>query len=148
MQAPARVLFLCTGNSARSQMAEAILERVGGPRIEAVSAGSHPKDLHPDAVRVMRERGIDIGGARSKHFGEFAEQRFDYVISLCDRVREVCPDFPGLLRWCTGAWPIRRPKPRQAKSYPAFVRTADELNTRIQFLLYLIKHSQSSSERS
>jgi protein-tyrosine-phosphatase/DNA-binding transcriptional ArsR family regulator len=148
-QSPVRVLFLCTGNSARSQMAEAILELVGGPGIEAASAGSHPKDLHPDAVRVMSERGIDISGARSKHLGEFVEQRFDYVISLCDRVREACPDFPGPPAMVH--WSIPDPAAEAAAgqdSYPAFVRTADELNTRIQFLLYLIKDSQSSSERS
>lgn len=148
-QPPVRVLFLCTGNSARSQMAEAILERVGGPGIEAASAGSHPKDLHPDAVRAMRERGIDISGARSKHLNEFVEQRFDYVISLCDRVREVCPDFPGPPAMVH--WSMPDPAAEAAAghdSYPAFIRTADELNTRIQFLLYLIKDSPSSSERS
>jgi protein-tyrosine-phosphatase/DNA-binding transcriptional ArsR family regulator len=146
---PVRVLFLCTGNSARSQMAEAILERQGGSRIETVSAGSHPKELHPNAVRVMRERGIDISGARSKHLGEFVEQRFDYVISLCDRVREVCPDFPGPPAMVH--WSMPDPSAEAAAdqdSYPAFVRTADELNTRIQFLLYLIEYSRTSSERS
>ncbi|BCW72863.1 MarR family transcriptional regulator [Arthrobacter sp. NicSoilB8] len=156
-QSPVRVLFLCTGNSARSQMAEAILRHVGGSRIEAASAGSHPKDLHPHAVRVMAERGMDISGARSKHLGEFAEQRFDYVISLCDRVREVCPDFPGAPAMVH--WSIPDPAAAAAKapgaagaadndSYPAFVRTADELASRIQFLLYAIEHSPMSSERS
>jgi protein-tyrosine-phosphatase len=148
-QSPVRVLFLCTGNSARSQMAEAILGRLGGSRIEAASAGSHPKDLHPNAVRLMRERGIDINGARAKHLGEFVEQRFDYVISLCDRVREVCPDFPGPPAMVH--WSIPDPAAEAAAnqdSYPAFVRTADELNTRIQFLLYAIEYSQTSSERS
>jgi protein-tyrosine-phosphatase len=143
------VLFLCTGNSARSQMAEAILRRVGGSRIEAASAGSRPKDLHPSAVRVMRERGIDITGARPKHLSEYAEQRFDYVISLCDRVREVCPDFPGTP--AVVHWSMPDPAAEAAAtqdSYPAFVRTADELNTRIQFLLYAIEYSQSSSERN
>ena len=61
-----------------------------------VSAGSHPKPLHPNAVRVMRDRGIDISRRRSKHSSEFADRRFDYVITLCDRVREVCPEFPGV----------------------------------------------------
>lgn len=148
-QSPVRVLFLCTGNSARSQMAEAILARLGGSRIEAASAGSHPKDLHPDAVRVMRERGVDISGARSKHLREFVEQRFDYVISLCDRVREVCPEFPGPPAMVH--WSIPDPAAEAAAgqhSHPAFVRTADELNTRIQFLLYAIEHFQASSERS
>ena len=90
----ARVLFLCTGNSARSQIAEALAEQLSDGAVSAASAGSHPKPLHPNAVRVMRERGIDLAGRRSKHLGEFAAQRFDYVISLCDRVREVCPEFP------------------------------------------------------
>jgi ArsR family transcriptional regulator, arsenate/arsenite/antimonite-responsive transcriptional repressor / arsenate reductase (thioredoxin) len=146
---PVRVLFLCTGNSARSQMAQAILERQGGSRIEAASAGSHPKELHPNAVRVMRDRGMDISGARSKHLNEFVEQRFDYVISLCDRVREVCPEFPGPPAMVH--WSMPDPAAEAAAdqdSYPAFVRAADELNTRIQFLLYLIEQSQSSSERS
>lgn len=119
-----RVLFLCTGNSSRSQMAEAILNRLG---IEAASAGSHPKPVHPLAVRVMRERGLDIGGNRSKHFSEFDGEHFDYVISLCDRVREVCPD-------ADVHWSIPEPD-----DYPAFARTADELETRIRFLLHAIE---------
>ncbi|MFI6318265.1 ArsR family transcriptional regulator [Nonomuraea sp. NPDC050556] len=119
-----RVLFLCTGNSSRSQMAEAILGRLG---VEAASAGSHPKPVHPLAVRVMRERGVDIAGNRSKHFSEFAGERFDYVISLCDRVREVCPD-------AEVHWSIPEPD-----DHPAFVRTAEELETRIRFLLHAIE---------
>ncbi len=91
----ARVLFLCTGNSARSQIAEALCEQLSGGSVSAASAGSHPKPLHPNAVRVMRTRGIDLAGRRSKHLSEFSGERFDYVISLCDRVREVCPEFPG-----------------------------------------------------
>jgi protein-tyrosine-phosphatase len=89
------VLFLCTGNSARSQMAEALAEQLSAGVGRATSAGSHPKPLHPNAVRVMRERGIDLAGRRSKHLSEFTGRRFDYVISLCDRVREICPEFPG-----------------------------------------------------
>lgn len=142
---PVRVLFLCTGNSARSQMAEVILEQLAGARVDVVSAGSHPKGLHPDAVRVMRERGTDITGRRSKHLSEFAEREFDYVISLCDRVREVCPEFlghPTVAHWSM-------PDPAAADDgYPAFVRTADELNTRIHFLLYAIENATESSERS
>ena len=89
------MLFLCTGNSARSQMAEALLGQLAGGTVEAASAGSQPKPLHPDAVLVMREHGIDISGHRSKHLDTFAGQRFGYVITLCDRVREVCPDSPA-----------------------------------------------------
>ncbi|MDH2430620.1 MarR family transcriptional regulator [Sphaerisporangium sp. TRM90804] len=136
---PVRVLFLCTGNSSRSQMAEAILGQLGGAGVEAVSAGSQPKPLHPDAVRVMRERGVDISGRRSKHLSTFADQRFDHVISLCDRVREVCPDFPGSPT--VAHWSLPDPAVEAAAGqcgYHAFVRTADELRTRIQFLLYAI----------
>src|SRR5258708_7953005 len=94
-QAPVRVLFLCTGNGSRSQIAEALLQQAAGDRVQVVSAGSHPKELHPDAVRVMRGYGIDLSGRRSKHLSEFSTHRFDYVITLCDRVRPVCPEFPG-----------------------------------------------------
>jgi protein-tyrosine-phosphatase/DNA-binding transcriptional ArsR family regulator len=142
-----RVLFLCTGNSARSQIAEALAERLGASMIEARSAGTQPKPLHSNAVRVMCERGIDIAGRRSKHLDEFAAQRFDYVISLCDRVREVCPEFPGhpdLIHWSI-------PDPAReggsdAEAYPAFQRTADELATRIPFLLELIESTQTTRE--
>jgi ArsR family transcriptional regulator, arsenate/arsenite/antimonite-responsive transcriptional repressor / arsenate reductase (thioredoxin) len=105
---PARVLFLCTGNSARSQIAEALCERVSEGAVSAVSAGSHPKPLHPNAVRVMRDRGIDLAGRRSKHLSEFAAQRFDYVISLCDRVARGLARVPGLAR----ADPLEHPRPR------------------------------------
>lgn len=145
---PVRVLFLCTGNSARSQMAEAILAQLGGGRVEVASAGSHPKPLHPDAVRVMGERGVDIRGRRSKHLSEFVEQEFDHVISLCDRVREVCPEFPGPP--AVAHWSIPDPAAEAAAddhSDPVFVRTADELTTRIQFLLSAIEHAPTGSER-
>jgi protein-tyrosine-phosphatase/DNA-binding transcriptional ArsR family regulator len=138
-----RVLFLCTGNSARSQMAEAIAPQLWGGRIKAASAGSHPTHLHPDAVRVMRERGLDISGRRPKHVDEFAGQRFDQVISLCDRVREVCPEFTGspvLAHWSM-------PDPAaEGIGYAAFVRTADELSERIPFLLTALHHARTHPE--
>lgn len=145
----ARVLFLCTGNSARSQMAEALVEQLSAGVVEAFSAGSHPKSLHPNAVRVMREHGIDIAGRRAKHLGEFSQQRFDCVISLCDRVRERCPEFPGgpdLVHWSIPD-PAREGD-TDAESYPAFQRTADELATRIPFLLELIEHAITIEETS
>jgi ArsR family transcriptional regulator, arsenate/arsenite/antimonite-responsive transcriptional repressor / arsenate reductase (thioredoxin) len=131
----ARVLFLCTGNSARSQMAEALARVRSGGVVEAHSAGSHPKPLHANAVRAMRdEHGIDLTGQRSKHLSVFAQQRFDRVISLCDRVREVCPEFPGHPE--TIHWSIPDPAVGDDEaSYPAFQQTADELETRIRFLL-------------
>ena len=134
--APARVLFACTGNSARSQMAEALCEHVSDGAIAAVSAGSHPTPLHPNAVRVMRARGIDLSGRRSKHLSEFVAQRFDYVISLCDRVREICPEFPGgpdVIHWSIPD-PAREPGGDE-ETLPAFERTAAELEARIGFLI-------------
>jgi protein-tyrosine-phosphatase/DNA-binding transcriptional ArsR family regulator len=135
-RATARVLFLCTGNSARSQMAEALCEDLSGGAVRAASAGSRPKPLHPNAVRVMRERGIDIAGRRSKHLDELAGRRFDYVITLCDRVREVCPEFPAgpeLVHWSIPD-PAREPG-TDAETLPAFERTAAELATRVGFLI-------------
>jgi ArsR family transcriptional regulator, arsenate/arsenite/antimonite-responsive transcriptional repressor / arsenate reductase (thioredoxin) len=133
--ATVRVLFLCTGNSARSQMAEALARERSGGFVQAYSAGSHPKPVHPDAVRVMREHGIDLAGRESKHLSVFAHQRFDWVISLCDRVREVCPEFPGDPE--TIHWSI--PDPATGESgFPAFQRTAAELETRIAFLLSVV----------
>ncbi len=145
--ASARVLFLCTGNSARSQMAEALAGQLSGGAVTAASAGSDPKPLHPNAVRVMRARGIDPAGRRSKHLAEFAAQRFDYVISLCDRVREVCPEFPGgpeLIHWSI-------PDPARASgsdedTLPAFERTAAELSTRIGFLIEAIEQNTTGQE--
>jgi protein-tyrosine-phosphatase len=145
--APARVLFLCTGNSARSQIAEALSEQLSGGAVSAASAGSHPKPLHPNAVRVMRERGIDLAGRRSKHLSEFAGQRFDYVISLCDRVREVCPEFPGgpeLIHWSIPD-PAREPRGDE-ETLPAFERIAAELCTRIGFLVGAIEQTTSNQE--
>jgi protein-tyrosine-phosphatase/DNA-binding transcriptional ArsR family regulator len=133
---PVRVLFLCTGNSARSQMAEALARARSGGIIEAVSAGSHPKPLHPNAVRVMRdEYGLDLAGHASKHLDVFAGQDFDWVISLCDRVREVCPEFPGHPE--TIHWSIANPATGDPDdvTYPLFQQTAAELATRVEFLL-------------
>jgi ArsR family transcriptional regulator, arsenate/arsenite/antimonite-responsive transcriptional repressor / arsenate reductase (thioredoxin) len=142
---PARVLFLCTGNSARSQIAEELAERMSGGAVSAASAGSHPKPLHPNAVRVMRERGIDLAGRRSKHLREFADQRFDYVISLCDRVREVCPEFaggPALIHWSIPD-PAREPGGDE-EALLAFERTATELCTRIGFLIEAIAATRTN----
>ena len=91
-----RVLVLCTGNSCRSQMAEGWLRALYGDRIEAYSAGSDPAGyVHPLAVRVMAEAGVDISGGRSRHMGEFLGQPFDYVLTVCDSAAEACPTFPG-----------------------------------------------------
>ncbi|HEY7432052.1 MAG TPA: ArsR family transcriptional regulator [Streptosporangiaceae bacterium] len=132
---PCRVLFLCTGNSARSPVAEALLRRRAG-QVEVASAGSHPKPLHPNAVRVLREYGIDLAGRPPQQLTALQHRPFDYVITLCDRVREVCPEFPGPAE--QAHWSI--PDPTAAggdgqDSYPAFQRMAAELQARIGFLL-------------
>jgi protein-tyrosine-phosphatase len=139
-QGAVRVLFLCTGNSARSQMAEALAIARSGGVIEAYSAGSHPKPMHPNAVRVMRdEYGLDLAAQASKHLDVFVDQRFDWVISLCDRVREVCPQFPGHPE--TIHWSMANPAAGDADddaTYPLFQQTAAELATRIGFLLAVL----------
>ena len=90
-----RVLILCTGNSARSQMAEGLLREMGGDSFEVESAGVNPSRVRPEAVEVMREVGIDISAHRSKSAEEFTGQEFNYIITVCDNARETCPVFPG-----------------------------------------------------
>ncbi len=90
-----KVLILCTGNSARSQMAEGLLRTLAGDRFKVFSAGSNPSVVNPLAIQVMDERGIDIHGQRSKHLREYLQQPFDYVITVCDAAAETCPLFPG-----------------------------------------------------
>ncbi|MGZ4241835.1 MAG: arsenate reductase/protein-tyrosine-phosphatase family protein [Actinomycetota bacterium] len=135
-----QVLFLCTGNSARSQMAEAFMSHRAPFPVQAFSAGSRPKPLHANAVRAMQTHGIDISDCRSKHLDEFARRRFDYVVTLCDRVREVCPEFPGHPR--AAHWSMPDPSASgatDAETYPAFARAADEIEQRVQFLLASIE---------
>ncbi|HEX5120005.1 MAG TPA: metalloregulator ArsR/SmtB family transcription factor [Pseudonocardiaceae bacterium] len=134
----ARVLFLCTGNSGRSPMAEALLRHHSGGAVDVASAGSRPKPLHPNAVRVMAEYGIDLRHEPT-HVNTLRRRRFEWVISLCDRVREVCPEFPRrptMIHWSL-------PDPAQdggddEATLPAYRRTAAELDRRIGFLLYRI----------
>jgi ArsR family transcriptional regulator, arsenate/arsenite/antimonite-responsive transcriptional repressor / arsenate reductase (thioredoxin) len=130
---PVRVLFLCTGNSSRSQIAEALLEQAAGEKVQVASAGSNPKPVHPNTVRVLHKYGIDVTGRRSRHLDELSGRRFDYVITLCDKVREVCPEFPGgpqAIHWSI-------PDPAAAgsgrASYPAFRAVAADLHSRIGF---------------
>lgn len=95
MSGKKRVLILCTGNSARSQMAEGLLRHDCGDEFEVFSAGVEPSHVRPQAVEAMREIGVDISGHRSKSVDEFAGQEFDYVITVCDNANERCPVFPG-----------------------------------------------------
>lgn len=92
---PTRILFLCTHNSARSQMAEGLLRHIAGDRFEVHSAGTETTFVRPLAIRAMAEIGIDIAGQRSKTMDEYLDQQFDYVITVCDRANESCPIFPG-----------------------------------------------------
>ena len=140
---PIRVIFVCTGNSARSQMAEALLRRDGGDRFEVVSAGVSPRGVHRRTIKALDKVGIDISGARSKSVGEFLGQRFDYVITVCDRARATCPVFPGGSE--TLHWGIDDPaeatgtdEERQA----AFDRALRELSGRIHTFLPLVRHAR------
>ena len=94
-----KVLILCTGNSARSQMAEGLLRHEAGDRFEVSSAGTKPTEVRPEAIAVMRELGVDISHHRSKSVEEFLGHEFDYVITVCDNARESCPVFPGPARY-------------------------------------------------
>ena len=139
-----RLLFLCTGNSARSQMAQAFAEKLSDGGVDVVSAGSDPKPMHPDAVRAMHEHGIDIADRQSKSLDDFIGEHWDYIVTLCDRVREVCPEFPArpdLIHWSIPD--PSRAGTTDAASYPAFQRTATELATRIPFLLEQIEHTET-----
>jgi len=101
-EAPIRVLFVCTGNSARSVMAEALLRHHGGDRFEVHSAGTEPRGIHPLTLRVLAEAGVDASSARSTSTDEFLDQSFDYVVTVCDQARQSCPVFPGVhqsLHW-------------------------------------------------
>jgi ArsR family transcriptional regulator, arsenate/arsenite/antimonite-responsive transcriptional repressor / arsenate reductase (thioredoxin) len=131
-----RLLFLCTGNSARSQIAEALVTHRSAGTVEARSAGSHPKALHPNAVRVMAERGIDIAGRPTKPLTRFTRSRFDRVVTLCDKVREICPEFPGAP--IAAHWSLADPaaaSDNDTATYPAFHVVTDEIETRVGLLL-------------
>lgn len=95
MMVKKRVLFLCTGNSARSQMAEGLLRHLAGERFEVFSAGIKPTAVNPLAIKAMDEIGIDIAEQRSKSVSEFIAQEFNYIITVCDNARQTCPIFPG-----------------------------------------------------
>ena len=135
-----RVLFLCTHNSARSQMAEAILRALGGGRFEVASAGTQPRTVHPLATETMARRGIDLARHRSKSVNELAGRDFDYVITVCDAANETCPIFPGAPSRVH--WSIADPSAvggSEAERAAAFERAANELTERIETLFSLAK---------
>jgi arsenate reductase (thioredoxin) len=121
-----RILFLCTGNSARSQMAEALLRLIAGDHFEAVSAGTHPVGLNPGAVEAMRELGVDISQQRSKNVSEFVGKQFDYVITVCDRAKEACPIFSAASRFLHWSFDDPATAP-EGERREAFSRVRDEI---------------------
>ena len=128
-----RVLVLCTGNSARSQMAEGLLRELGGGRFEVHSAGTRPGGVRPEAIEAMREVGIDISGQRSKSVEEFAGQRFDAVITVCDNARESCPVFPGRVERVH--WSFEDPAAAEGDwdaRLAVFRRVRDEIGARLR----------------
>jgi protein-tyrosine-phosphatase len=139
---PVRVLFLCTQNSARSQMAEGLLRFLGKDKVEVFSAGNQPSRVHPEAIDALAGRHIDISGQRSKHFDEFSDQSFDYIITVCDRVRETCPVFPDDPEQIHWSIPDPAAVEGAAERRRAFRRTAQQLTTRIHHLLILIERKQ------
>jgi arsenate reductase len=144
MKSRKQVLFLCTGNSARSQMAEGLLRHMAGDVFEAFSAGTHPVGLNPGAVAAMKAIGVDISSQHSKHVAEFASRSFDYVITVCDRAKESCPMFPGagaLLHWSFDD-PAAAEGPVQAKE---FHRVRDEIQKQMRG--FLSGHSRGEGEK-
>ena len=127
-----RVLILCTGNSARSQMAEGLLRALGAGLLEVESAGIRPTRVRPEAIDALREIGIDISRYRSKYVDEFAGQRFDYVITVCDHAREHCPVFPASTRRIH--WSFEDPAAVAASEevrLAAFRRIRDQIRERL-----------------
>jgi arsenate reductase (thioredoxin) len=146
---PIRVLFVCTHNSARSQIAEALLARYGGSDFEVRSAGTEATRVNPDAVRVLAEAGIDWSGARSKVITEFLEQRFDYVITVCDRARETCPVFPGSTN--TLHWSLDDPsgvRGTDEERLAAFRRTEQEIAARLRPFIEIALRAAGRTPRS
>ncbi len=128
-----RILVLCTGNSARSQMGEGLFRHEGGAAYEVASAGTAPSLVRPEAIAVMKEIGIDISGHRSKSVDEFAGQRFDYVITVCDHARDQCPVFPGHAERIH--WSLEDPAAVQGSEperLAAFRTIRDELRVKIR----------------
>jgi protein-tyrosine-phosphatase len=140
--APKRVLFLCTENSARSQMAEALLRYLSNGRIEVYSAGSHPTQVHPLALAVLQEQGISTEGLRSKSLNEFVGQSFDVIVTVCDRVRESCPTFPAdpdCIHW-SFADPAAVEGSLEERHH-AFEQISLQLTTRLRYLLILLERA-------
>jgi arsenate reductase len=131
-----KVLFICTHNSARSQMAEGFLNRLGAGRFEARSAGTEPGTLHPLAVQVMAEEGIDISGQHAKSIDAFLQERFDYAITVCDDANETCPVFPNARHRLHWSFPDpSRAKGTREKRLAVFRAIRDAIRARVEEFL-------------
>jgi arsenate reductase len=128
-----RMLFLCTHNSARSQMAERLLRHLAGDRIEVMSAGTEATSVRPEAIKVMAELGVDISGQESKTLDGYLDETLDYVVTVCDDANEACPVFPALRTTCTGrsATPRKLPRSDEAR-LRVFRGVRDEILARIE----------------
>jgi arsenate reductase len=146
---PIRVLFLCTGNSARSQIAQALLEQLGGPDFRVDSAGTVPRGVNPYTVRVLAEIGIDWSAATSKSVSEFLDRPFDYVITVCDRARQSCPIFPGQVT--TLHWDLEDPAEVEGtdeEEVTAFRTTRRELTERLRPFIETALRSAGHEDRT
>jgi arsenate reductase (thioredoxin) len=130
-----RVLFLCTGNSARSQMAEGLLRKIAGDRYEVFSAGTAPKGLHPLAVEVMQDVDIDISGQTSKDLQTFQGKTFDYIITVCDRAKQACPVYPGAVPIHWGFEDPAEAAGNRESQLRTFFRVRDEIFNRIRLFV-------------
>ena len=136
---PLRVLFLCTGNSCRSQMAEGLTRHLSGGQVQSFSAGTDPKPVHPLAIRAMADAGIDISHQSSKHLNTFLKERFDYVITVCDRAKEGCPIWPGVKAQIH--WSIDDPAAAEGTEdarMRAFVTARNTIAQRIRLFLNVV----------
>ncbi len=143
VSAPIRVLFVCTGNSARSQLAEALTREMAGADFEVYSAGTEPNGVNPHTIRVLAEVGVDWSGARSKSVTEFLGEPFDYVVTVCDRARQVCPVFPG--QHNTLHWGLEDPAEVEGSDddkLEAFRRTRMEVAMRVRPFVELARKAR------
>ncbi|MDD5691981.1 MAG: arsenate reductase ArsC [Candidatus Omnitrophica bacterium] len=134
-----RVLFLCTGNSCRSQMAEGFLRHMAGDKFEVFSAGVKPTQVNPLAIKVMAETGVDISKHRSKSAMEFIGQQFDYVITVCDNAKQTCPVFPG--KYEKIHWSLEDPAEAQGSDEERlafFRRIRDEIKNKVAAFIGMI----------
>lgn len=136
---PVSVLFVCTHNSARSQMAEGLMQHLSDGQVNVHSAGSYPTGVHPEAIRAMDALDIDIRPQESQHFDDFQGQSFDFVITVCDLAREVCPTFPGEGKQIHWGFPDPAKVADETQRQAAFMRTAQRLKSRINHFLHSLE---------